>query len=123
MTPTGGPHLSVRGRERRGRGSGGPFVGRKRALGRGWKRKGGVEVGRGVGWVCSLFFLFFFKSIFKPISNLFRFKSFTSFQIQILTHISPTILKAFHKPFLTTFQHILNSNLYTNFHNLFHNYF
>jgi hypothetical protein len=49
-------------------------------------------------------FVFFFKPIFKPISNLFKFKSFTCFQIQILTQISLTILKACHKPFLTTFQ-------------------
>jgi hypothetical protein len=67
------------------------------------RRKGGparLERGRGerVGRFC-----FFFKPIFKPISNLYKFKSFTSFQIQILTQISPTILKAFHKPFLTTF--------------------
>jgi hypothetical protein len=35
-----------------------------------------------------IFFLFFFfKSIFKPISNLFKFKSFTCFQIQIWTQI------------------------------------
>jgi hypothetical protein len=51
-------------------------------------------------WVGVCFFSFFFKSI----SNPFEFKSFTSFQIQILTQISPTVLKAFHKPFLTTFQ-------------------
>jgi hypothetical protein len=68
-------------------------------------RRKGWWVGPQVGLVCFfLFFLFFFKSIFKPISNLFKFKSFTSFQIQILTQISPTILKAFHKLFLTTFQ-------------------
>jgi hypothetical protein len=53
-------------------------------------------VGIGLGFVLSFFF--------KTISNLFEFKSFTCFQIQILTQISPTILKAFHKPFLTTFQ-------------------
>jgi hypothetical protein len=72
------------------------------------EKKGGVEVARGVGLVCLFFsffsFSFFFKSIFKPISNLFKFKSFTCFQIKILTQISPTILKAFHKLFLTTFQ-------------------
>jgi hypothetical protein len=100
----------------------------------GWKREEalvgrrgetGPRVGRrwsgpaGLGWGL----LFFFQIHFNPISNLFRFKSFTSFQIPILTQISPTILKAFHKPFLTTFRHILNSNLYTNFHKLFHNFF
>jgi hypothetical protein len=68
-------------------------------------RKQGRAAGDWVGFaVFFLFFLFFFKSIFKPISNLFKFKSFTCFQIQILTQISPTILKAFHKPSLTTFQ-------------------
>jgi hypothetical protein len=54
-------------------------------------KKSGKELGRGRkgkerGF--DLFFLFFFfKSIFKPISNLFKFKSFTCFQIQILTQI------------------------------------
>jgi hypothetical protein len=57
-----------------------------------------------VGWVSCFFSSFFSKPIFKPNSNLFKFKSFTCFQIQILTQISPTILKAFHKLFLTTFQ-------------------
>jgi hypothetical protein len=66
----------------------------------------GPRVGRrwsgpvGLGWGLLLFFSFFFKSI----SNPFKFKSFTCFQIQILTQICPTILKALHKPFLTTFQ-------------------
>jgi hypothetical protein len=58
-------------------------------------KKVGLDQCCGFGFV--VFFLFFFKSIFKPISNLFKFKSFTCFQI--LTQISPTILKAFHKPF------------------------
>jgi hypothetical protein len=76
-------------------------------------RRKGWWVGPQVGLVCFFLFifLFFFKSIFKPISNLFKFKYFTSFQIQILTQISPTILKAFHKLFLQLFKHILNSNL------------
>jgi hypothetical protein len=69
------------------------------------ERRGGLavvgRVGREVGWVC---FFLFFQILFKPISNPFKFKSFTSFQIQILTQISPTILKSFHKSFLTTFQ-------------------
>jgi hypothetical protein len=51
-TLTGGSHLSARGRERRGRGTGGPFVGRKRALGRGWNRKEGLRwaAGKEGGW-------------------------------------------------------------------------
>jgi hypothetical protein len=65
-------------------------------------RRKGWWVGPQVGLV--RFFPFFLKSIFKPISNLFKFKSFTCFQIQILTQTSPTILKAFHKLFLITFQ-------------------
>jgi hypothetical protein len=60
------------------------------------KEKERGELGRRVGeegwaepavWVC--FFSFFFQIHFKPISNPFKFKSFTSFQI--LTQISPTI--------------------------------
>jgi hypothetical protein len=111
---TGGSHLSARGRER-GEEAGalagccGP-----KAAGRRWKRKkerreermGWASVA-GLGLLFFFFFfflLFFFKSIFKPISNLFKFKSFSCFQIQILTQISSTILKDFHKPFLITFQ-------------------
>jgi hypothetical protein len=97
-----------RGKGRRGAGGPcGPKAGRP--AGFGWavggekKEKGKRKRGRWAGprverWVG--FFFFFFKSI----SNPFEFKSFTCFQIQILTQISPTILKAFHKPFLTTFQ-------------------
>jgi hypothetical protein len=76
---------------------------RRRALVGRWAgsgEAGGVWMGRRFGFV----FFLFFQIHFKPISNPFKFKSFTSFQIQILTQISPTILKAFHKPFLTTFQ-------------------
>jgi hypothetical protein len=72
MALTGGAGLSVR----------------EEANGRWW-----ASVGRKQGWAAGdwvgfavffffLFFLFFFKPIFKPISNLFRFKTFTSFQIQ-----------------------------------------
>jgi hypothetical protein len=66
---------SVGERERGGREGRGVLgrVGRKYMGRRNW-----------VGFVVFfLFFLFFFKSIFKPISNLFKFKSFTCFQIQI----------------------------------------
>jgi hypothetical protein len=81
-------------------------VGRGRKLGyAGRKGKGG----RGLG---GFVFFFLFQIHFKPISNPFKIKSFTCFQIQILTQISPTILKAFRKPFfLQLFKHILNSNL------------
>jgi hypothetical protein len=47
------------------------------------EKEGGSWAAAGLGWVV----LFFFKSFFKPISNLFKFKYFTSFQIQILTQI------------------------------------
>jgi hypothetical protein len=69
-------------------------MGLKQKLGRGEKkeRRGDGPRGIGLGFV---FFLF----IFKSISNPFEFKSFTCFQIQILTQISPTILKAFHNHF------------------------
>jgi hypothetical protein len=66
-------------------------------------KKSGKELGRGRkgkerGF--DLFFLFFFfKSIFKPISNLFKFKSFTCFQIQTFT----PILQTFSQLFLRTF--------------------
>jgi hypothetical protein len=96
-------------------------------------RRKGWWVGPQVGLVCFFlfFFLFFFKSIFKPISNLLKFKSFTSFQIQILTQISPTNLRTFHKPFLTTFQtyfkfkpsFFFNSTFTQIFLQTFHNYF
>jgi hypothetical protein len=106
---------SVGERERGGReGHWWAVCGPKASVGPGKEYKRGVEVGRKlmgrrdwVGFVVFFsfsFFLFFFKSIFKPISNLFKFKSFTSFQIKIVTQISPTILKTFHKLFLTTFQ-------------------
>jgi hypothetical protein len=91
MTPTGGPHLSARGRERRGRGSGGPFVGRKRALGRG--------VGLvGLGFFSLFFFLF--QINFKPnFQTIFKSNILHIFKFKFLSQISPIILKAFHKPF------------------------
>jgi hypothetical protein len=65
--------------------------GRRRSGPRGPK----AELGRGVGLDFSfLFFLFFlnpFQTNFKP----FKFKSFSCFQTQILTQISPTILRLF----------------------------
>jgi hypothetical protein len=88
-------------------------MGQEGFVGRCDKKKEIVVGPRGrkkVGFVFFLFpfFLFFsflfFQILFKSFSNLFKFKSFTCFQIQILTQISPTILKAFHKLFLTTFQ-------------------
>jgi cellulose synthase/poly-beta-1,6-N-acetylglucosamine synthase-like glycosyltransferase len=67
------------------------------------KKERSLAAGGREGRECLIFF-FFFQILFKSFSNLFKFKSFTSFQIQILTQISPTILRTFHKPFLTTFQ-------------------
>jgi hypothetical protein len=100
---------------------------REEGNGRWWAgvgRKQGWAAGIGLGLLFFFFFfLFFFKSIFKPISNLFKFKSFTCFQIQILTQISPTILKAFHKPFLTTFQTYFKFKPLHKFSHFFHNYF
>jgi hypothetical protein len=73
----------------RGFGPRGPEEG-KRAMWEEEKKRWAGEVdgvGSGLGrldrFVFFFFFLFFFKPIFKPISNLFKFKSFTSFQIQI----------------------------------------
>jgi hypothetical protein len=89
---------SVSGRE----GERGALVGRRAKLGRAW-------AGGGAGrrdWVGVFFLFFFFQIHFKPISNPFKIKSFTCFQIQILTQISPTILKAFHKPFFNNFSNI-----------------
>jgi hypothetical protein len=122
--PTGGARLPVAVREGEG-------VGPRGELGRelSWaareknKKRKKRKTGGGLGWkegegrvfVVFSFFLFFFKSI----SNPFKFKSFTSFQIQILTQISPIILKAFHKPFLTTFQTFLNSNFHFCFYQTF----
>jgi hypothetical protein len=48
------------------RGETGPRVGRR------WSGPAGL------GW----FFFFFFKSILKPISNLFKFKTFTCFKFK-----------------------------------------
>jgi hypothetical protein len=72
MALTGGAGLSVR---EEGNGRWWASVGRKQ----GW------AAGDWVGFAVFFFSFFpflFFKSIFKPISNLFRFKTFTSFQIQ-----------------------------------------
>jgi hypothetical protein len=66
------------------------------------EREGGGAGGAGrvgrkdlwaAGWVG--LFRFFPFLFFKSISNPFKFKPFTSFQIQILTQISPTILRLF----------------------------
>jgi hypothetical protein len=70
------------------------------------------KLGRRVGLAVRLdwfFFLFLFKSIFKP----FKFKTFSSFKTQILTQISPTILRLF--------ENLLNnfSTLNSNFHHFF----
>jgi hypothetical protein len=64
----------------------------------------GLDGGNGLDRFCFFFSFPFFSNPFQTNFKPFSFKSFTSFQIQIFTQISPTILKAFHKPFLTTFQ-------------------
>jgi hypothetical protein len=56
-------------------------------------------------------FLSFFQILFKSISNPFKFKSFTSFQIQILTQIS-TFFKGFSQTIFNNFSNILNSNFH-----------
>jgi hypothetical protein len=73
-SPTGGPHLSVRGRERRGEGGGRKWAGLGRICdgSRGWVR---------IGLIC--FFSFFFKSFFKPISNLLNSNLFHVFKLKI----------------------------------------
>jgi hypothetical protein len=107
-------------RERREEGEVNGALGR---VGRKWnwaaaekKERRKKNVGRGLGWVC----FFFFFSFFKPISNPFKFKTFTCFQIQILTQISPTILKAFHKLFFYNFSNIF---LIQTFTQIFTNFF
>jgi hypothetical protein len=99
---------------------------RRRALVGRWAgsgEAGGVWMGRRFGFVF-FFFFFFFKSISNQFQTLFKFKSFTCFQIKILKQISPTILKAFHKLFLTTFQTYFKFKPLHKFSQLsFHNYF
>jgi hypothetical protein len=107
VTLTGGAQRSARERERAG--------GALALVGRcGLK----VGMGRGVGWVC---FLFFLKSISNRLQTLLN---------QFFTQISPTISKGFSQTLLSTFQTYFkckpspfNSSFYTNFHKLFHNYF
>jgi hypothetical protein len=93
----------------RGRGTGEVGrMGRKRDLGRGGGRKEGEVRWAAGGLGCFVFFLFFL-SFFKSISNQF-FKPFFLNQIFYIfsnsnfNANSPTILKAFLKLFLTTFQ-------------------
>jgi hypothetical protein len=113
--------------EREGGGRWWAGVGRKRGIGPPLdkEKEGGEDgLGRRGERIRSLLFFFFFSFLFqihfKSFANLFKSNLLHLFKF---TQISPTILKSFHKPFLTTFQHILNSNLYTKFHKLFHNYF
>jgi hypothetical protein len=86
-------------------------VGRKRELGRGWKRKEGeVRWAAGLGWAggglarldrfCFFFFFFFsfFQIHFKPI--------FQTFLNQIFTQISPTIFKGFSQTIFNNFSNI-----------------
>jgi hypothetical protein len=79
-------------------GSGGPQVRRKKKCGLpscGPRRDSGGEGSGPVMGCLGLFSFLFFSSLFqfhfKSFSNPFKFKTFTSFQIQILTQISPTI--------------------------------
>jgi hypothetical protein len=67
----------------------------------GGRRRGGplglkllwAGAGAGLGWLFFFFFSFLFKSNFKPISKPFKFKSFSTFQTQILTQIYSNILR------------------------------
>jgi hypothetical protein len=78
------PHVSGSERERNGRGGpNGPEVGWAAGLGR---------VGR-LDWFFFLFFFLFFSNPFQTNFKPFKFKSFTSFQIEILTQIYSTILR------------------------------
>jgi hypothetical protein len=72
------PPVGEREREERGGSVDGPAWADSGAGPRGWVRI----------WFCC-FFLFLFKSIFKP----FKFKSFTCFQTQFLTQIYSNILR------------------------------
>jgi hypothetical protein len=67
--------------------AGGVWMGRRREKGKGKKKKRevGWAAGREMGWV----FFQSFSNLFQTF--FFKFKSSTSFQIQILTQISPTI--------------------------------
>jgi hypothetical protein len=87
-------------REEGSAGAGGPRGPKAgRPAGFGWagggkKRKGKKKRGRWAGprverWVEFVFFLF--KSFSNLFQTLFKFKSFTSFQIQILKKMYPTI--------------------------------
>jgi hypothetical protein len=85
--------------------------GERRGTGR-WRAAAGccglkVGMGRGVGWWVGFvfFFFFFFKYISNQFLNHFKFKSFTSFRVQILTQISPTIIRLFENPFKQPFKH------------------
>jgi hypothetical protein len=130
MTPDRwAPPVGDRVREKRGGVLG--HVGRKDWAAAGMVGRGSRWAGGGLGRLDRFCFFSFSKPIFKPISNLLKFKSFTCFQIQILTQISPTILKAFHKPFLTTFQtyfkfkplHKFSQFFFTIIFKNFHKYF
>jgi hypothetical protein len=87
-----------------------------------------AELGRGgLGWVVFFFFLFFsfsFQILFKPNSKPFKFKSFSTFQTQILTQIYSNILRLLenlfkHFKFKLSTSFFFNSNFYTNFTNFF----
>jgi hypothetical protein len=113
VTLTCGPQLTASARGRRGalalvgrvgrkrggrRGLDGPSAGEKRK-GKKKRRKVGWAAGREMGW-----FFFLFQSFLNLFQTLLNSKLLHLFKFKFLTQISPTILKAFHKPFLTTFQ-------------------
>jgi hypothetical protein len=79
------PHLSARGRERRGEALAG------RLSGPAWAERGSWAVGvRLVGFV---FFFFSFSNLFKPNSNLLISNLFHLFKLKILTQICSNILR------------------------------
>jgi hypothetical protein len=82
--------------------AGGVWMGRRRGKkrkGKKKRRKVGWAAGREMGW-----FFFLFQSFLNLFQTLLNSKLLHLFKFKFLTQISPTILKAFHKPFLTTFQ-------------------
>jgi hypothetical protein len=134
VTLTCGPQLTARARERRGAlalvgrvgrkrggrwGLDGPAAGKRK--GKKKKREVGWAAGREMGWVCFFSFPILFKSFSNPL--FFKFKSFTSFQIQIFNTNFSNYLKAFHKPFLTTFQIYFKFKPLNKFSQTFLNYF
>jgi hypothetical protein len=107
-SPTGGPHLSARGRERRGKEAGALAgrVGRKRVWAAAEKRKEGeVRWAAGLGWAggvgLGFFFSFSFSNGFQTnFSNHFQIKSFPYFNTNLSNYF-----KTFRKLFKQLFKH------------------